>query len=292
MDFPSAPNLTGGVTYTAVLSTGPDVADVESQAYFIKRGTAGWPACGVRHAENKRYGGVIQIRGTASLGICQARFVRRCGHPRSAINAIDSDTWDALQCEGVYGLINKALRDVVVAGVGQDGWTRVCRKCGSEEYFFIAFEQYPDELTYSLAGAAASELGVSIDLLLEQVGEYWSQFTVQEGYGHLLDLVGKDFDTVISRVDELHARLMVTMPELRPPSFRYNKREDGTIVVQYTSHRPGLSSLVVGLLRGLARHFGQTAVVVQTIHRNESQDYDEFEVKLLDRNETSDDKSH
>jgi len=39
MDFPSAPNLTGGVTYTAVLSTGPDVADVQSQAYFIKPGT-------------------------------------------------------------------------------------------------------------------------------------------------------------------------------------------------------------------------------------------------------------
>lgn len=179
-----------------------------------------------------------------------------------------------------------------MAGVGQDGWTRVCRKCGAEEFFFIAFEQYPDELTSSIAGAAASEMGISVDLLLEQVGEYWSQFTVQEGYGHLLDLVGTDFDSVVSRVDELHARLMVTMPELRPPSFHYNKREDGTIVIQYSSHRRGLDSLVVGLLRGLARYFGQTAVVVQTIHRNESQDYDQFEVKLLDRNETSYDISH
>jgi hypothetical protein len=185
----------------------------------------------------------------------------------------------------LYGLINKAVQEYVTNHVGPDGWDRVCRRCDLQDPFFVPFQQYPDELTYSLVGAASEEMGQSAESLLHGIGEYWSRFTAQEGYGHLLEFAGDDFASVISRLNDLHARLSVTMPELRPPSFDFARKEDGTLVVRYYSERLGLSPLVVGLLRGLAGRFGQTADVLQTVHRGADSDYDEFEVNLRERTE-------
>ena len=72
----------------------------------------------------------------------------------------------------------------------------------------------------------------------------------------------------------------------RPPSFECGRKEDGTIVLRYFSERAGLSPLVIGLLRGLAQRFGQTAIVCQTGHRSEVQTYDEFEVTLREQDQS------
>jgi hypothetical protein len=129
-------------------------------------------------------------------------------------------------------------------------------------------------------------MDVPVEGLLEEIGEYWSRFTAQQGYGHLLDHAGSDFGAVISRLNDLHARLTVTLPDLRPPSFECSRKEDGTIVLRYYSERAGLSHLVIGLLRGLAHRFGQEATVIQTGRRSEMQTYDEFEVTLRDQDQT------
>ena len=141
--------------------------------------------------------------------------------------------------------------------VGRERWLRICEQAKLGNPVFVSFEQYPDEQTYALVGAAAAEMNIPAGELLEEIGEYWSRFTAQEGYGHLLEMAGSDFASVVSRLNDLHARLTVTLPELRPPSFECSRNEDGTIVLRYFSERAGLSPLVIGLLRGLAQRFGQ-----------------------------------
>lgn len=180
----------------------------------------------------------------------------------------------------MYGLINKAVQEVVVSHVGGERWSKICEQANLKNPVFVSFEQYPDEQTYALVTAAAAEMAQPVALLLEEIGEYWSRFTAQEGYGHLLDLAGSDFATVLSRLNDLHARLTVTMPELRPPSFECTRKEDGTIILRYYSERQGLNHLVIGLLKGLARRFRQQATVRQTSQRGESIEYDEFEITL------------
>jgi hypothetical protein len=186
----------------------------------------------------------------------------------------------------VYGLINKAVQEVVMGQVGRERWLKICEQASLKNPVFVSFEQYPDEQTYALVGAAAAEMNRPATDLLEEIGEYWSRFTAQEGYGHLLDLAGSDFAAVISRLNDLHARLTVTLPELRPPSFECSRKEDGTIVLRYFSERAGLAHLVIGLLKGLAHRFGQEATVCQTGHRSDERAYDEFEVTLREQDQS------
>lgn len=182
----------------------------------------------------------------------------------------------------MYGLINKAVQDVVVSKAGAEGWRKVCEKNGLTQPMFVGFEQYPDAQTYGLVGAASDVLGMPANTLLEEIGVYWSKFTVEQGYGHLMDMAGDSVYQVLQELNNIHARLMVTLPELRPPSFECLRREDGVILVKYYSERPGLSPLVIGLIRGLGERFGQTAVVTQTAQRKDQEDCDEFEVTLRD----------
>lgn len=185
--------------------------------------------------------------------------------------------------QSMYGLINRAVQDVVVAQGGEQSWRAVCEKAGLDTSLFIAFEQYPDAQTYALVGAASEVLGKTPAALMEEIGAYWSKFTVQQGYGHLFEMAGDSFRQVLHELNNIHARLMVTLPNLRPPSFDCVEREDGAIILRYYSERPGLSPLVVGLLRGLAARFGQEVAVTQTVSRQTQPEYDEFEIRLKDK---------
>lgn len=136
-------------------------------------------------------------------------------------------------------------------------------------------EVYDDALTYRLVGAAAEVLGASPAALLEQFGEFWIRFTASEGYGHLIDMFGNDFEAFLSSLDAMHARVWLGMPSLLPPSFVFQRGEDGNHRLIYRSTRAGLAPMVVGLLRGLALRFG-VDVEVRLLARPVDADHDVF----------------
>jgi hypothetical protein len=180
----------------------------------------------------------------------------------------------------MYGLINKAIENWVTLRVGVDGWRRIQERSKIGLIRFVAFQSYPDELTYALVAATAEELNEPASQVLESVGEYWALFTVQQGYGNMLDLAGSSFFETLTQLDAMHARLALTMPELRPPSFECEQAENGRLTLRYYSEREGLTPMVVGLLRGLASRFHQTISIQHTLRRSATVDYDQFEMDL------------
>ena len=122
-------------------------------------------------------------------------------------------------------------------------------------------DAYPDDITYKLVGAASEVLGIPASAVLEAFGEYWVLYTAQEGYGPMLDAGGKTLREFLENLDALHARVALTMPELRPPRFRLVPIDDTSMRLEYHSMRQGLAPMVIGLLRGLSVRFN-TAIEV------------------------------
>ena len=158
----------------------------------------------------------------------------------------------------MYGLVNRAIEDLIVGRHGQETWTRIAAAAQFEHPTFLSMEQYPDELTYRLVQAASTELGAASEDLLEAFGEFWIRYTADEGYGDLLEISGSTLEEFLGNLDAMHVRVGFSLPDLRPPSFTFEQDPDGSgrDILHYRSHRAGLAPMVRGLLRGLGRRFG------------------------------------
>ena len=156
----------------------------------------------------------------------------------------------------MYGLVNGAIRDMVLRHHGPEAWSRIRAQAGLAVDTFVPMSAYPDSVTYALVGAASEVLQTPAAAILEAFGEYWILYSASEGYGALLERTGPDFVSFLRNLDAMHVHVMATLPELEPPRIRVISADESACLVSYDSEREGLAPFVRGLLRGLGRRFG------------------------------------
>lgn len=178
----------------------------------------------------------------------------------------------------MYGIINKAIEDMVKENFGSDAWNAILERSGVEEDFFISSEPYDDEITYRLAGAASEVAGLPLSDVLSAFGEWWILRTSKEKYGNLLDSGGASFREFMINLPVFHNRVMLIYPKLTPPEFRVSNLEENSLHVHYLSQRAGLKDFVYGLLLGLGKMY-QTKVLVEVLEsRDQGSDHEVYKV--------------
>lgn len=156
----------------------------------------------------------------------------------------------------MYGLVNRAIRDLVIVKSNLETWNEVCKEAGLSVTDFVPMETYPDEVTYSLVGVISNKLKLTAVEVLRAFGRHWILYTAKEGYGEILSMFGTDFKTCLRNLNNMHARMGAMMPNLVPPRFVVTELDDdGGLKVEYFSKRLGLGPMVLGLLEGLAEKF-------------------------------------
>lgn len=181
----------------------------------------------------------------------------------------------------MYGLINKAVKDLITKNHGEDTWIKISEKAGVPPVF-ISMHKYDDADTYNLVAATSEVLGVTASEAMRLVGNYWIRFTASEGYGHLLTMLGSTLAEFLGNLNnDLHGRVAMTMPELAPPDFDTEEVEPNVFEVHYKSHRAGLAPLVHGLLEGLADRFDTPADIAHKETLSESPAHEVFRVTIL-----------
>jgi hypothetical protein len=180
----------------------------------------------------------------------------------------------------VYGLVNRAVQDLVLSRHGELTWESIKARAGCPEATFVTMSTYPDEITYSLVAAASEVLDVEPAVILEAFGEYWMEYSAEAGYGDLLAMMGDDLVTFLDELDHMHDRLRTSFPELNPPSIYLSDTADHSFVLHYVSDRGGLTPFMVGLLRGAARRFGQQVEIELQRSKEAGADHDEFLVRM------------
>jgi Haem-NO-binding len=178
----------------------------------------------------------------------------------------------------MYGMVNKAVVDLVCTRFGEATWEKIKAKAEVDIDVFVGMDAYPDEITYRLVGAASDVLGLRPEQVLEAFGQHWVLYTAREGYGAMLDAFGKNLREFLANLDAMHARIAITMPNLRPPSFSMTEIDAHTVRVDYFSTRKGLAPMVVGLLKGLGERF---ATPIEVTYGATGGDHDEFILRFL-----------
>ena len=180
----------------------------------------------------------------------------------------------------MYGLVNKAIEEMVCDRFDEDTWETIKEKAGLDDIdYFISMEGYPDDVTHRLVRAACEVLGMSADTILQAFGEYWVTYTAAEGYGEMLDSAGKNLPEFLNNLDNLHARVGLSFPKLAPPEFDCDDETEQSLHLHYRSSREGLAPMVVGLVKGLGKRFETDVDITHTDSRDEGNDCDTFLIK-------------
>ena len=178
----------------------------------------------------------------------------------------------------MYGLVNKAIQDLVCDNFGEEKWNEIKKLSGFEDEGFIGLESYPDALTYTMVKNASIVLGKDASIIMEAFGEYWILYTAKEGYGEMLNLAGDSLTQFLNNLDMLHNRVNNIMPELVAPQFTTRNETSNSIELEYRSKRAGLESMVIGLLRGLGKRFDKDCTISHIQVKDEINDCHVFKI--------------
>jgi hypothetical protein len=174
----------------------------------------------------------------------------------------------------MYGLVNVAIKDLVIKLYDEDAWKEVCKLSNFEDEDFVGMESYPDNLTYTLVANVCKVSGLDSETVLKAFGEHWILFTADQGYGDLMNLSGSDFVSFLNNLDMLHERIGGIMPELSPPQFTTRNATENSVELEYRSHRAGLLPMLYGLVYGLGKRFDISVTISQIEFKSEGAECD------------------
>jgi hypothetical protein len=178
----------------------------------------------------------------------------------------------------MYGIINKAIQDLIKEKFGEEKWDIILKRSGIDIDFFIGNEPYDDDITFKLAIAASEETGLSLSDVLIAFGEWWVIRTCNEKYGGLMQASGTSLRGFLQNLPVFHNRVMLIYPKLTPPEFRVSDVAESSIHVHYFSKRQGLQEFVRGLLVGLGKLYKTTVAIELLQTRDSDSDHEVFKV--------------
>jgi hypothetical protein len=164
----------------------------------------------------------------------------------------------------MYGMVNRAIGEMVITDVGEDAWEAVKASAGVAVDIFVIDDAYPDHMTFALLAAASERLGISLPEIMRKFGIHWVMVTARRDYEDLLLAGGQSLREFLCYLPSLHERVSRVLPQLDPPVFWCSDLTERSVHLHYRSHRTGLTDFVEGLLLGLGQYF-QTPVEVSIV---------------------------
>jgi hypothetical protein len=175
----------------------------------------------------------------------------------------------------MYGIVNKAIQDLVIENFGEEKWHDIRERSGIDEDFFISSEPYDDAITYQLAQAVGEEMDMTLSQVLIAFGEWWVIKTTKERYAGLMESGGSTLREFLVNLPLFHNRVMLVYPKLTPPEFKVSNIKEKSLNLHYFSKREGLQDFVTGLIQGLGKMFA-TPVDIEILQSREKGDTHEI----------------
>jgi len=179
----------------------------------------------------------------------------------------------------MYGIINQSIQELIIQEFGEETWLRILNKSGVDVPEFQNHEVYDDAYTYKLAGATAQVLDTTVNNVLKLFGEFWIVEISQKKYPNLMASGGMNLKDFMLNLPNFHNRVYLTYPQLVAPEFKVYEDET-SILVEYHSQREGLAPMMLGMLEGILKCFGDTLKKVEQVYSKsiDGPDHDLFRI--------------
>jgi hypothetical protein len=175
----------------------------------------------------------------------------------------------------VHGVIFASFGDYLLARLGPE--TAAVILDGEPPY--LLSESYADERLVGLVERAARESGVEERELLRDFGEFTAEQTFARLYPAQFAIAGGTRTFLLGVETYIHELVRATMPSARPPRLTVRESGPDAAEIDYSSPRR-LCHLLIGLVEGTARHYGEQVELTETACMHRGDPACRFEVQV------------
>ncbi|HXI14323.1 MAG TPA: heme NO-binding domain-containing protein [Thermoanaerobaculia bacterium] len=171
----------------------------------------------------------------------------------------------------MHGIIFAELRKYVETNFGETGWIRLLDTAGLSSRMYVPIYSYPDEELATLVATASAMTHMDAAVILEQFGEFLALGLLRM-YGSLLNKEWRTLEVVENTETTIHRVVRMKHKDAAPPYLRAARTGSHQVTVTYDSPRR-LCQVAVGIVLGMARHFGDNITIRQErcMHRGDSE---------------------
>jgi predicted hydrocarbon binding protein len=179
----------------------------------------------------------------------------------------------------MHGSILYLLTKFISSRVGEGGLQKILATARRQDVAYVPTMMYPDGDAVAIVTAAAQLTGQPAGALLDAFGEYIvpSLLTLYEA---LVDPSWKTLDLLENTESTIHRVVRMKSPGAEPPRLKCRRESRDEVVIVYESERR-MCDVAVGIIRGVADHYGEQVEIHQRRCMQRSDDHCEIVVRQL-----------
>lgn len=146
------------------------------------------------------------------------------------------------------------MRELVVNRFGAEKWVEICRLSDDPADQIINLSaDVEDAKVMSLLGSTCTVLDFTLEQAADAFGDYLVKDDAVVIHKHVYDKFGSARE-FIPGMDGVHVQVTSMIANASPPRFRYEFKDEKTLIMTYESQR-GLIRVLAGLIKGHGRFF-------------------------------------
>ncbi|CAI5451387.1 unnamed protein product [Caenorhabditis angaria] len=169
----------------------------------------------------------------------------------------------------MYGLVIEGVRFMIQENWGTQVLDQVQKMTLLSEKSISTHDQYSEHVVPQMFKAIHEITGTPYEQIGVLAGRFFVQFLIRNGYGDLMNVMGRRFSDFIKGLDNIHEYFRFSYPKLRAPSFYCQSESEDGLILHYRSRRTGYLSYVIGQLVELARVFYHLNIGIQVLKKKE-----------------------
>jgi hypothetical protein len=159
----------------------------------------------------------------------------------------------------MHGLIFLQLQRFAQKQAGGAAWEQLLREARLPVKSYSPVGVYADRELVALVEAASRVFGMAVNGVLEAFGEFVAPEFIKL-YGRLIQPEWKTLELIENTETLIHAAVRVGNPAATPPVLHCVRGTADELQIVYSSGRQ-LCSVARGIVRGVARHYGETVQI-------------------------------
>jgi serine/threonine protein kinase len=156
----------------------------------------------------------------------------------------------------MHGLIFLQFQRFAQKQGSATAWENLLREAHLPIKSYSPARVYADEELLALVGAASRNLNMSAGAVLEAFGEFVAPELIRL-FGKLIEPQWKTLDLIENTEELIHTAVRVGNPGAKPPVLHCIRSTPDELQIVYSSDRQ-LCSVAKGIVKGVARHYGET----------------------------------
>ncbi len=160
------------------------------------------------------------------------------------------------------GTIVLCLKEIVENEFGEEVWKKLLTENGVDPNIkILPISDVDDSIVVGIIKSLCEYLDKSLEEVAEIFGDYWINVYSQRLYKFYYKGASNAKEFLL-KMDDVHVTMTKMMKNANPPRFRYEWKDDKTLIMRYYSDRD-LIEIAEGLVKGVAKYYGEKLVITR-----------------------------